>query len=436
VFQRVGRGLALLNALVVIVIIVTTGAVTYAALSRSLNREVDDALKDQIEAFDFSAALSSPTVATPTRKSDDDDDDKDEHDDHDHRVVISGDTIVIAVNAAGEVIANPRDLRDTDIPVRTSIAEALGGDRDVRTVRLDDAGSVRVMTIPIEEDDTVIGAVQAIRSLREHQDELTLVRWISILGAGLGILIAIPAGLYLAQRAMRPINAAFQRQRAFVADASHELRTPLTLIRANADYALMDVTRQVADVHNELASILTEVDRTNRLVDGLLILARADADRIQLALQSADVSKIARGTVQQMQPMFTEKGVELNLSTGDTASARVDPERITQVLRILLDNALKHTPPAGSVDLHVAVVGQDVEVRIRDTGTGIGPEDLPHVFDRFYRADPSRTRTTGGTGLGLPIAKALIEAHDGQIQIESTPGSGTTATVTIPRSLT
>jgi signal transduction histidine kinase len=209
----------------------------------------------------------------------------------------------------------------------------------------------------------------------------------------------------------------------------------MTLIRANADYALMDETRRVADVRNELASILDEVDRTNRLVDGLLTLARADSGRLQLALQPADVTRIAEDCIEQMRPMFTEKAVQIHLRSDGPLSAHVDPDRIAQVLRILLDNALKHTSSQGSVELRIAEAGQNIELRVRDTGTGIGPDDMPHVFDRFYRADPSRTRATGGTGLGLPIAKALVEAHDGQIQVESAPGVGTTVSVVIPRSL-
>ena len=152
---------------------------------------------------------------------------------------------------------------------------------------------MRVMTVPLRDHDEITGAVQAARSLREHEAELALVGWTTLAGVGLGALVAVPAGLLLARRAMRPIDAAFQRQRAFVADASHELRTPLTLVRANAELALLDPERPVDEAAPALESILAEVDRTDRLVDDLLLLARTDAGRLALDLAPADPGAVA-----------------------------------------------------------------------------------------------------------------------------------------------
>lgn len=429
-FQHVGRRLALLNAAVVIAIIAAVGGVTYIALQRSLDREIDNALRERIEDVQR-GNLPAPT---PLSAPDDDDDVDEDHDEDEEgrNILESGDTIVIVVDRAGMVIANPRGVELKDIPVRAGVAVALLGETDVRSVTLERSGRMRVITAPIVEDDQILGAVQALRSLREHEAELAVVRWMTLLGVGFGMLIAAPAGLYLASRAMRPINAAFQRQRAFVADASHELRTPLTLIRANADYLLMDESRRIADARQELQNIVAEVDRTDRLVDDLLTLARADAQQLALDLRDLDLGAAVGETTEVMRPLFDAKGVRLTATAAPGCIVRADRDRVVQVLRILLDNALRHTPRGGEVAVEVRPAERMVAVAVRDTGSGIAPEHLPRVFERFYRADPGRSRAAGGAGLGLPIARALIAAHGGEISLQSEPGRGTTVAFTLP----
>lgn len=427
-FQNVGRRLAVLNALVVVLIIMIVGLVTFFALRQSLDREMDQTMRLQAApAVDrWADRLAEPSGDAINQHDDDDE----EH--SDDEIIQSGDTILFVINRNGQVVDNPRDVNTEGLPIATGIDQALKGTVDTRSVSIGELGSIRVMTIPVTEDSQIVGAVQVVRSLREHDAELSLVRWMTVLGAGLGVVIAVPAGLFLSRRAMRPINAAFEQQRMFVADASHELLTPLTLIRANAELAQMDPTAKIEVVMPELHGILEEVDRTDRLVDDLLMLARADAGRLELLCEPQDLAQVVTKTVERMQPVAATRNVGLAFSTAGSCMALADGERIKQVVRILIDNALKHTPPGGAVDVDIECAGTEVTVTVRDTGSGIPAEDLPRVFDRFYRVDKARSRSMGGTGLGLSIAKAIVEAHGGRISIASQEGEGTVASVVVP----
>lgn len=433
-FQHVGRRLAILNAVVVIAIVATVGAVTFLTLRRSLDREIDNALRERIEQVQDTDSVLPASTAEPQDDGHDehDDDEHDEHRDEDEAILASGDTIVVIIDRAGRIINNPRNIELEGIPVTAGVEHALGGDTDIRSVSLDNNEAMRVMTSPLVDDGEIVGAIQVLRSLREHDAELAIVQWMTLLGMALGVIIAIPAGLYLSSRAMRPINSAFERQRAFVADASHELRTPLTLMRANADYALMDETKRVADVRTELQNIVAEVDRTDRLVDDLLILARADARQLQLDLGEVDLTMLIAEAAEALRPVFSAHDVALDTPSSSACFVRADGAYVVQVLRIVLENAARHTPAGGAVVVEVRRLERFVEVEIRDTGEGIPPEHLPHVFERFYRADKARSRAAGGVGLGLAIARALVTAQGGSIWVQSHLGRGTSVFFTLP----
>lgn len=425
-FQNVGRRLAVLNALVVVLIIVVVGLVTFLALRQSLEREMDQTMRLQaVPAIDRWAERLAETTNGSVEH----------HDDEEHRddeIIQSGDTILFVINRNGQVVDNPRGVLSEGLPIIPGVNQALNGTIDTRSVSIGELGSIRVMTIPVTEDSQIVGAVQVVRSLREHDAELNLVRWMTVLGAGLGVIIAVPAGLFLSRRAKRPINAAFEQQRMFVADASHELRTPLTLIRANAELAQMDPTARIDAVMPELHGILDEVDRTDRLVDDLLMLARADAGHLELLREPQDLARVVATAVESMQPLAATRNVRLGFPATGTCPALADGERIKQVVRILVDNALKHTPPGGTVDVGIGCAGSEAAITVRDTGSGIAEEDLPRVFDRFYRVDKARSRSMGGTGLGLSIAKAIVEAHGGRISVTSREGEGTLASFVVP----
>jgi signal transduction histidine kinase len=261
---------------------------------------------------------------------------------------------------------------------------------------------------------------------------------------------------------MRQQLQAEERTRTqFVSDVSHELRTPLTAIKGLAETLRDGAVDDPKVRDNFLASVEDETDRLIRLVNDLLILTRADSKALPLNLKDVDLREVVRETIDRLKPQAATKEVKLLADFPDTPlRVNADQDRIQQVLLNLLDNAIKHTDPKREVRVRCEQIDplsaskkslhpQDsklvsenpsdrwVAVHVIDDGAGIDPADLSHVFDRFYRADQSRSRGLGGSGLGLSIAKAIIEAHQGSIWLESPPLSvkmtaGTKATFVLP----
>ncbi len=269
-------------------------------------------------------------------------------------------------------------------------------------------------------------AIQVARSLEPVNEALdTLLVLLLIAGAG-SLIVAAVGGWFLAGKSLAPLNEAFDRQHAFVAHASHELRTPLAVIRANAEFLQVDNPDSV-----EIADIVSETDRLSALVDALLALARGEAaDRPQRDL--FDLASVVDGAVESMQSLAGERGVVLSRESESGLLVEGDRDQLRQLVLILLDNALRYTPAGGSVAGSVSRAGDWATIRVADTGIGIDQDVVDRIFDRFYRADEARNRDSGGAGLGLAIAKQLVEEHGGRIAVESTPGKGTTFTVRLP----
>jgi signal transduction histidine kinase len=432
-FTSVGRRLALLNVAVVTLVIALIGAGTYLLLRESLVREANAALEDRIEAAAraWESRLESGEV-TPMGSGESGQDDEDhEEDDESHDILLSGDILLFVFDAEGRLVANDRAVSVEGIPVTAAVERALAGEDDTRTVMVD-GEAVRVRTEPIEEHGEIVGVIQATRSERQHDEELRLVGMATLVGIGAGALVALPAGLFLARRAMRPIDAAFQRQRTFVADASHELRTPLTVLRANAEMVqrLPDPSRE--DVRAEMGEMLREIDRMTAIVNDLLALARYGDTASDLSLGEVEVRHAIESAARALRPQADVAGVTIATEAPERLLATANSALVEQVLRILLDNAVRYTTPGDTVVVSARPRERRVEVCVRDHGPGIDPADQQYVFDRFYRADRARSRHTGGTGLGLPIARSLVQALGGEITLASAPGEGTSVCVTLP----
>jgi len=221
-------------------------------------------------------------------------------------------------------------------------------------------------------------------------------------------------------------------RRNMVADVAHELRTPLSVLQGSLRAILDDVYPLDKA---EIARLYDQTRLLGRLVHDLRELALADAGQLTLNLQNVDVAALANNTLSTFAPVAEGEGVVLKGELPpQLPPVRADAARLKQVLHNLLANALRHTPAGGTVTLRGGADGESVWLAVHDTGEGIAPQDLPHVFDRFYRADRARSRATGGAGLGLAIARAIIQAHGGQISVasEGVPGRGTTFTLRLP----
>jgi signal transduction histidine kinase len=226
------------------------------------------------------------------------------------------------------------------------------------------------------------------------------------------------------------LTRAERLRRNMIADAAHELRTPLSNIRGYLE-AIRDGLMQ-PDA-STLSSIYEEALLLSKLVEDLQELSLADAGQLQMVCQPEDIVVSIKSAVSATQPQADAKGVSLTVDLPEVLPhCNLDYHRIGQVLRNLLDNALAHTPEGGRITISARESGNQVEVAVSDTGEGIPQEDLPNIFERFYRVDKSRARATGGSGLGLTIAKRLVEAHGGRIEVQSELGKGSRFSFTVP----
>lgn len=310
------------------------------------------------------------------------------------------------------------------------------------------------------------------RSIKQEQADLQkLIEWIIVTGAGV-LLVGLLGGWLLSRRAVRPINeiteiaqnisavklsqridlsdtetelgalagvlngmfdrleSAFARQVRFTADASHELRTPLSVIRSHAELALTR-QRSADEYRKTIETCLRAAKRMSALVESLLVLARADAGRLELNRENFDLVEVINECMEMIGPMAQERGITLERQL-EPLEVNADRNRIAQLLTNLLTNAVRYNRDGGKVTVSLRHEGIDVVISVTDTGVGIAPIDQPRVFERFFRADPARSREAGGSGLGLAICQSIVEAHGGQITFTSQSEQGTTFLVRLP----
>jgi heavy metal sensor kinase len=242
------------------------------------------------------------------------------------------------------------------------------------------------------------------------------------------------------QRLSETLNATFARLEAavrritqFTADASHELRAPVSLIRTTAEVAVQRRDRTAAEYFEALQEILEESERTSQVVDSLMLLARADSGKEMLECAGADACAIVREAAEQGEKLAHNQGLQFAPSVpNEPVPVKADSNALRRALLILIDNAVKYTPKGGSVKVSLGASTDSAIVTVSDTGIGIAKSDLPHIFDRFWRADKARSREQGGAGLGLSIAQWIVEMHRGSIDVESEPGRGSTFRIRLP----
>lgn len=295
-----------------------------------------------------------------------------------------------------------------------------------------DGHRYRAINYQLEGGESGASYMQAIANV--DSEIAILDQFTAMLVAGLVVALVISAGAsYLLSRmTLRPIADAWAKQTEFVQNASHELRTPLTVIRTTQELLLDDPHARIVDKFEDITLTIEEAERLSRLTESLLVLTATDAGHLDLETSDVDLRELCTEIVSAYGDIALMQEKTLELIEGDDAEVCGDRDKLRQLLAILLDNALKYTSKGDAVRLSIASQGAGAVVMVEDTGIGIDEGDLERVFDRFYRADAARSRETGGTGLGLPIAKGIVEAHGGTICLERGDAGGIAAIVRLP----
>lgn len=417
-FQRTLRHLSAINSIVFLIIFMIFGTVLYGYVSYRLFDKVDEAAR--LKASNFKIANGRPV---PLGRS---------------RFLFDPRIMMLLRQPNGQVI-NVYPREDIDVEQLSEMASHIDfGEK--KTVEFDNH-AYRIVSIPYSYEDNVINTqhgpvtITGVVAVSIVDSEMALLRnllVIIICGLILGVLIIVLAGYYLAKRAMIPIQGSWDKQQEFVADASHELRTPLAVIKSNAELILRHPGHTVEEESIRVTNIIREVRRMTKLVSDLLTLARADTNHLELQLGQISLNELLDTLAQQFTPLAEIDGYDMKVEAAEQLELTADRERLYQLLVILIDNALKYTQPPG--DLRIAGVkqGSNILITVEDSGQGIPDEDLPRIFDRFYRGDKVRSREKGGTGLGLSIAKWIVEKHGGKITVESQRGVGTKFSVLLP----
>ncbi len=226
------------------------------------------------------------------------------------------------------------------------------------------------------------------------------------------------------------IDEAYRSQMRFVSDASHELRTPIAVIQGYADLLTRWGTEDPETLRESIAAIRSEAAAMKEMVEQLLFLARGDNDSMHLEMERVSLAAVAAEVQREIEMIDKAHLFSADLRGDGVVTA--DAGLMKQLLRILVDNSVKYTPSGGEIAIVLRQEGEEIRLTVQDEGSGIPADELPHIFDRFYRADRSRTRDTGGTGLGLAIAKWIVEKHRGWFEVTSSPGIGTRMTVCLP----
>jgi signal transduction histidine kinase len=260
----------------------------------------------------------------------------------------------------------------------------------------------------------------------------TRARLALLITNSLVLVIAGSLSYLLARRTLRPIEKNLEAQRQFTADASHELRTPLTAIRTEIEVALRGQELDKLESKRIMQSTLEEVSRLEHLSHGLLSLAQSESPGQDLLMSPTLNAEIINVAHKKVQALAEKKHIDISYGAVD-GTVNVDKESIIELLVILLDNAIKYSPEKSKISVTATTSSKSTTIQVKDNGIGIKASELTHIFDRFYRADTSRSKNrVDGYGLGLPIAKQIVERHRGKIDVQSTVGEGSTFTITLP----
>lgn len=451
-------------------LLLCSGLLLYTQLQTSLVTSLDTALQLRAQQVASSINNENGTITVTSELSNVDTNVVDQQGNHED---VNFDALVRILDAQGHPFRVSPAFRALVIPA-VSVSQPLRGSPWQGTVTTRDGQAVRLYSMALTDKGAVFAVIQVGESLAQLQTTLRSLMLELLLIAPFVLLLGAMGSYWLASRAFIPIDRltrtvqriragdlhqrvpvprahdevyrlaltlnemikhledAFTRQRRFVADASHELRTPVTVIRNMAEMALLHAST-LEEYTSTLRHITTETERLGQLISDLLALARADEGQTQLEQEPVRLDLLVSAVAMHVAVMAAERGITLQVQTPEPITVLGDEARLIQVVMNLLDNALLYTERGGQVTLTATVQQHQARLTVRDTGIGIAPEHLPHIFERFYRVDPARVQTEGNnSGLGLSIVQWVVQAHGGRIAVESQVGQGSTFNVSLP----
>ncbi|WP_066891879.1 cell wall metabolism sensor histidine kinase WalK [Clostridium nigeriense] len=273
---------------------------------------------------------------------------------------------------------------------------------------------------------TAKGLKIVLMSRQPQIDVLNNLLKVFIFIGSISLILLLLISIYLTNKTIKPIKETFEKQKQFIADASHELKTPLAIIRTNTSLVLSNKGATVESQSKWLNYINNQIGRMTELLDEMLSLAKLDTNRELQEFKDFDLSKLLNSILLTFEAVIFENRIELESNISENVSLKGDKESIKKVVIILLDNAIKYTNKSGKINVNLQQEKNKIKLKIKNTGEGIKKEDLEKIFERFYRVDSSRARETGGYGLGLSIAKSIVDSHKGKIYAESNIGKDTT----------
>ncbi|MGE8202975.1 sensor histidine kinase [Heyndrickxia sp. NPDC080065] len=399
-FKKTRIRLTILNSLVFIILISIIGFIIYSYVNSYIYKDIDRSLRNSINRLE--KGLPIQNAGSPNGGPQQ--------------------MIIPLVWDKQKQLLNRNDLLNSEYFQKNRSKFIQDKYNTIEDIKVSGTNYRAISVQAIIKDTPIV--LEFIRSTEIEKHVMDQLLMIMIVGCIIGSIFAIIAGLFLADKALKPIKNAWDKQQQFVSDASHELRTPLAIIQTRGELLLQEPNASIQEKASDISIVLKECRRLTKLVSNLLTLARSDSNEIEMEKEEFFLDELLKDMVDHFSEVALYQGKQITLGTSPPITFFGDKDRIHQLLVILLDNAMKYTNDGGHIKISSYENKQVIGIIIEDNGIGMKEEELTKIFDRFYQVDKSRSKSNS-LGLGLSIAKWIVDKHAGKIKVESTFGVGT-----------
>ncbi|TGY43620.1 GHKL domain-containing protein [Clostridium sartagoforme] len=390
-FEKLKRKFIFINMTLLTLVFILIFGTIYLTTAANMDRELEGDLK---------GAIQNPRKPGPNFKN--------------------GNSIIIDLDSENNVANVTTNIEIDNTVLEESIYSILKNENKID--KIDISGS----SYGYLKEHTPKGLKIALISRELQINMLNNLLKVFLIVGSISLFLLFYISVYLTNKTIKPIKESFEKQKQFIADASHELKTPLAIIRTNTSVITSNKDKTVDSQIKWINYISNQVDRMAKLIDDMLSLTKLDSNKVMEEKSSFDLSKVLDSILLGFEAVVFENNIILETEIQKNVDLKAKKEEIKKLCSILLDNALKYTNSGGRIDVILYEDKNKVYLKVKNTGDGIKKEDLEKIFERFYRIDTSRARETGGYGLGLSIAKSIVESHNGKIYAESNIGKDTT----------